>query len=48
VPRAVLAIVEEGVGMWGGARLDVKGEGPSDCCCVTAASSGEFEVAGRD
>ena len=50
MPRAVLAIVDEGVGRWGGARLDVKGEWPRDCCCVTitADNSGEFDVTGRD
>lgn len=45
VPRAVLAMVDEG--MWGGARLEVKGPTDCCCCCVTAASSGELDVTGR-
>lgn len=52
VPSAVLATVDDGVGMWGGAwggaMLEVKG--PRDCCWVTitADSKGELEVTGRD
>ena len=50
VPSVVIAaVVAAGIVRWAGTPpLDPNaGAGPRDCCCVTAASSGEFEVVGR-